>query len=850
MNRKSLVCAAAVAALCAAMLPAQAVPLVALKVVNGASVDRIQEPVSVGVPVAAAMNLYQPYGIRVLDPLGNVIPAQFKVLTRWGGVRTDATKPIRWLSATFRADVGPNATVDYQLALAPGTYAPGELWATQDMNQIVVHTSPTTTFTLDRLSFSLFREVVVDGATIVAAPGGGMDFVNADGSEPVPFVTSTDLEEYQGYLSTRCVVKQKGFVGPLAFTMRYTFVSGRSDVTVDFRLENPAAYGLFSTTIPDGQKYFDRLYLELPISGSGHTATSASGARSLANGALYKLEQTYGTPAPLDSWAGFSFTESLAGATVATGGRSDGGLDVSAADRGVTVVVDRFWQNFPKSLHAQNGTLRVGLWPEYGTGPAYQGQYAVPWNPTPPPDPQSLTAYRFEGGRWKNHRMVFDFHYSAPRTVTQLAESVERGTKPLAGLTPGPYIRNTGAMHTLWTERKDWSNALFDRYERFYDIMVDDNAADNLSSIGKVGYPQFVRRGGTNGGWQHYGWQNYGDLGWVDGYCSLHYDLTESVLSGFLRTGDYRFFDTGRDMAAYRREYGQNHATNASESWRGAQFYEKGWWHGSYTLGQYSHNWVAGMLLHYILTGDEASREAAVENLAFVLRDPPKNWTGYWGSRIPGWQINCLMDGYAYLGDPVYLTEAGLGVERYKVLEVGQGSHGYVLNPGGTPLTTKPWMDNIFFIASAKYVLQSLDFSSTDMLDRMRTYFKTIALTPPSGPPTAMVPTQVYYEWGPTFNGVKSIHLLWPMCEALAWSAVIFNDLDDHAYSQLCFETAVRYWQTGPTSNPLNFYDANTWSKVTHKPGYWPGTESKALANILRWAPAHLTVQMVLDGLW
>jgi hypothetical protein len=415
---------------------------------------------------------------------------------------------------------------------------------------------------------------------------------------------------------------------------------------------------------------------------------------------------------------------------------------------------------------------------------------------------------------------------------------------------PADYVRRSGAMNTLWTERMDWPQLLMDRYERFYDLLVDDLAADDLSSVGKIGYPQFVRRGGTSGGWQHYGWENYGDLGWADGYSSLHYDLVESFLSGFLRTGDYRFFAQGRDLAAYRRDYGQNHSMATNESWRGSQFYEKGWWHGNYALGQYSHNWVGGLLLHYILTGDEGSREAAVENLAFVLRDPPKNWTGYWGSRIPGWQINCLVDAYSFLGDPVYLDEAGLGVERFKTLEVAQGSKGYILNLGTNPQTTKPWMDNIFFIAAAKYMIQSYDFGAVDLMDRMRGYFKTIAMIPPTGTIPNLVPAQVYYEWGPAFAGVKSVHLLWPMCESFAWSAVLFNDLDDVAWAQMCFETVCRYWQTGPTTAPVDFYNATTWSKVTFKPAQYPGTESKVLGNLLRWGPAYLAVTRILEGNW
>lgn len=835
--------------LLAAVAGAQVAPIIPIRVVNGSSVDRVGEPVSVGIPVQRLPAFYSTFGARIQSPGGVLIPSQFKVLTRWGGVRTDATKPIRWMLATFRADVPANSTVEYMLALS-GTGPVGTLNAVDAGSYLTVNTAPETSFRIDKNAFSVFDQVIVNGVPMTSGPGW-LDFVFADGTSPVPVVTSTVLEDYAGENTLRCVIRQKGTIGPLAFTCRWTFHAGRKDVAMDFRLENPAAYGLFSNTIADGQKYFDRCFLALPIAGASHTATSTSGARPLPAGSLYKVEQRFAWGNLLDALAGFSYEETMDGTVVGSGGRYAGALDLASPTGGVTATVDRFWQNFPKAMHAENGALKIGLWPEYGSGPYYQGQYAVPWNPTPPVDPQSLVAYRFEGSRWKTHRVIFDFHTGGARTPTQVATEAERAGKPLAGLAPGWWIRKTWAMGSLWTERDpNWSNLIHNRYERFYDVMVDDNAADSLPSLGKIGYPKFLERGGTNGGWQMYGWDSYGDLGWADGYCSNHYDLTESVLSGFYRTGDYRFFDRGRDMAFYRRDYGQNHSTNTAETWRGAQFYEKGWWHGSYVQGQYSHNWVAGLLLHYVMTGDEASREAAIENLAFVLRDPPKNWNGYWGSRIPGWQVNCLVDGYTFLGDPAYLAEAGLGVAKFRTLEIGQGSNGYVLNLGTSPLTTKPWMDNIFFIAAARYVIASGDSAPIDLLDRMRDFFKTTCIVPASGAAPVLVPAQVYYEWGPSFTGVKSIHLLWAMSEALSYSAAIFADQDDENWSTMCFETVCRYWQLGPTTSALNYYDATTWSKVTFKPGNWPGTESKAFANLLRWGPSHLTVQRYLDGRW
>ena len=37
-------------------------------------------------------------------------------------------------------------------------------------------------------------------------------------------------------------------------------------------------------------------------------------------------------------------------------------------------------------------------------------------------------------------------------------------------------------------------------------------------------------------------------------------------MSGFWRTGDYRLFNNGRDVAVSRRDYNQNHSTNTAEA--------------------------------------------------------------------------------------------------------------------------------------------------------------------------------------------------------------------------------------------------------------------------------------------
>jgi hypothetical protein len=369
-------------------------------------------------------------------------------------------------------------------------------------------------------------------------------------------------------------------------------------------------------------------------------------------------------------------------------------------------------------------------------------------------------------------------------------------------------------------------------------MIVDDNAADNVPNLGRIGLPKFIERGGTWGDRQPYGWENYGDIPWADGYCNLHYNWPANLLLEFLRTGDWRYFDRGRDMAVWRRDYGQNHGMAGTEAWRGCSFYEKGWWHGNSMPGTVSHNWVLGLLLHYALTGDEGTREAALENASMAMRAGPGSWSGWWGSRIPGWAIDCLVDAWNFLGNPEYADEAARGISRYEELELADGGGGYHLNPANGATTV--WMENIFFFAAAKHVLATGSSQPLPLLQRMRTWFKRSCIIPPEGDPASMTLPAVWETWSPAGGSRPTVHHLWTMLDALSYSAVLFDDPDDRLWATTLFEAATRFWQEGASAKRRNPLNASTWSPITMRPLAFPNSESKVLANVLNFGAPHL----------
>jgi hypothetical protein len=836
----------AVPRLCFAQDAAAARELLTVHVAN-ASESPKAGVVSFGFPLPETARIADPAALSVRGPSGERIPCQFRALSRWRAPREDSSAPLKWALATVLADVPGRSRADYRVvaeAARPESFA-ARLEIAAGPDAIEVRTAPDARFSVPVAAFGPFSAVTAGGTSPVTS-AGSLKMADPEGQDVRAAVTEATRVEESGPL--RAVLLQRGTLEKLRYTCRWHFHAGSRDVVLDFRLENPAAYGVFQKSIEPGTRYFASLEIVQPVAGEGLAATSPANAAPLSGAARFAIDQTFGAPRPNDVLAGFSFTESLDGSKLLAGRRHAGALDVSGGAGGVTVFVPRFFENHPKALAAEGGAIRVGLFPAFGHGPEYRGPRTSPFDQKHEIDPLARDHYRFEGGRWKTHRIVFAFH-DGTRRPGEIAEVAKQLDTPLVGW-PDPYaVRASRALGSLWVERGVLAgDPSVDRFERFLDIMASDAAADAVGQLGRIGLQAFLDRGGTYGKHHTYGWDNFGDIPWGDGWCNLHYDWPAAMLSGFLRTGDVRLFTRGCAMAEFRRDYGQNHSQDEREPWRGAAFYEKGWWHGDGMPGNASHNWLLGLLLHHAITGDEGTREAAVENAAYALRSAPGGWTGWWGSRIPGWAIDCLVDAWSFLGDPRYLAEARAGIARYEELELEDGGSGWHLNPANRATTV--WMENILFLGAAKYVDASGDPGPLPLLARMRNWFKRSCIVPPEGPPMAVTVPSVLEQWAPPQGGVgrTSVHHVWSMAACLSWSACLFDDPDDRAWATILFDSAVRWWQESPGGKPRNPLSASSWSPITMRPLAFPNSESKVLANVLNYGAPHLGMRALEEA--
>jgi len=59
-------------------------------------------PATIGVPISETAGLFNPSQLGVTDANGVAVPSQMRVLARWRGVASDASKPIKWLLVDFK----------------------------------------------------------------------------------------------------------------------------------------------------------------------------------------------------------------------------------------------------------------------------------------------------------------------------------------------------------------------------------------------------------------------------------------------------------------------------------------------------------------------------------------------------------------------------------------------------------------------------------------------------------------------------------------------------------------------------------------------------------------------------
>jgi hypothetical protein len=326
----------------------------------------------------------------------------------------------------------------------------------------------------------------------------------------------------------------------------------------------------------------------------------------------------------------------------------------------IAAAMPEFWQNFPKAMDSDGRRLHVRFFP---------GQYG--------------DLHELQGGEQKTDECFIAVGASA--AVDGSLDWCR--SRALVAVAP-EWVLTSGAV--------DFLAPLDDSHRSLVDQAIEGR--DTFEAKREV-IDEY--------GWRHFG-EIYGDHEAV-GHIGPHrlvshynnqYDPVAGFALQFLRTGDRRWWTAMDELARHVIDIDIYHTDRDKWAYNGGLF-----WH-TYHYGDADtcthrtypkrntgtvhgggpsadHNYPTGLMLRYFLTGDTASRDAAIGLARYVLnledwRLSPFRWLsqadtgraiftppGFYGpARSSGNSLNALVDGHRLTGDRVFLAKAGQLVRR------------------------------------------------------------------------------------------------------------------------------------------------------------------------------------------
>ncbi len=496
----------------------------------------------------------------------------------------------------------------------------------------------------------------------------------------------------------RSVIRVKGALGSaeapvLEYTAWYHFYAGSGRVKLSFTLENNNHGGRTSTGNACNAEiggincvFFDEMALCLPL-GLDRPRRVCIGGDVQSQPVVAPLEvpaEIYQDSSGGEHWDRYrdpqfhprpnsyvsfkGYRTFLDGVEQTAGQRASGWLDVSGTAGGLTVGVQEFWQNYPKSLSADaDGRVEIGLFP---------GRYAAD--------------FPLRSGEHKTHELLFFFHHGAASKDD--AQTLSRDSSD--PLSPGglraPNASRIGAVVRGFSDplRLEPSAQWFAKTRALGDLhpfdMDNDRAYEvrNLSAIGV--FPEGVRPGPSllsrREELEFYGWMDYGDVP-IDfeapsGQWGMKYDLDYRLAQQYARTLEPKWWDLFAAADKHTRDIDIHHQPH----YPGLHFVKGGVWaHSTHSEPghknphrNYNHFTkdlsfgARGTATWYYLTGDWKSHDSCLEIAENALaeymspqQDPgPQERNNRMGDRGDGCTLNRLLEGYLLSGDECYLQHA------------------------------------------------------------------------------------------------------------------------------------------------------------------------------------------------
>jgi hypothetical protein len=693
---------------------------------------RSNEPITCGVPLPKGV-AYDTSGWTCAAPDGSARPLQLRVLERW------ADRSIRWVLADTTATLAQGeVAATYRLSTAgtpPPLPVPACTITSGDDGQLVIDTGGGTVFRLSRQQSILLSDVHHRGTPVLDSVGSALRITDSEGR---PLVVAWRQVVIAEAGAVRCVVRANGRAETadgrsLDLTAWLHFFAHHPVVRFRLAVTNPAAArhsGGFWELGDEASVLLSELSMRLALIGApGAGIVQARLERGQALVECRERIEVLQESSGGDNWMSANHvnregrvTARFKGYQATADGRRCDGLRaspvVSAQQDGriVAVSIPQFWQNFPRALSATPQEVTVGFLPA------------------------GADCHEIQGGEQKTHECCLAFAADsvagAPLDWTQSRLVAAPAIDWYARAAAVPYCQPAS---TPATEYQHLVNAAIEGPNSF------EAKRERIDEYG----------------WRHFG-DIYGDheAAFQDAsepplasHYNNQYDAAAGFARQFMRTGDVRWwtqfdeqvqhvididiYHTDRDKSAY------NHGL----FWHTVHYVDAGRsTHRTYPRANKSsgggpsseHNYATGLMLHYFMTGSDASREAAIQLARFVVDIDDGTKTVFrWLSRGPtglasasgsptyhgpgrgsGNSLNALMDGFRLTGDAIFMEKAEEIIRR-------------CTHPDGSIDaldlfdTERRWFYTMYLQALGRYLDQKIECGA---LDSMYAYGRAVLL--------------------------------------------------------------------------------------------------------------------------
>lgn len=588
---------------------------------NALAVARENVPVSWSIPFS------REEGITQVDSLGlrkdgQWIPAQFTVLSRWGGRKDDTTKPVMWVLVDSKLSYDANETQRIEVVKNANLQPESSLRIEENTAENIIINTGAARYEISKTAFQFVNSVTLTDGTAFSG-SGGISYKNQLRANP-----ATIRVEHVG--PERISLWVHGTIADgLEFTARMHFYKNLSDVKIDFRLENENDTPASEFGQPQANNYgsvhsvnFDDLSIIFPTLSSEETTLPVGelgrdGERKISfHQAVVATQESSGD----ENWnimknKGYDkrlqSAVSQRASSLTIDGKRENGPDQIAGwmeNGGVGVAVERAWQNFPKSFRAKPQQIEVGLFP---------GEFSM--------------NHELRAGEFKTHTFFVNYH-NANASVAQHMQSL---LSPVRLLPSDQYLSHTGAV-ALFTDVSgftDYEKAMDNELVRSSEfdqgyVYTESGATSVLDSISKG---------------QMYGWTDYGNLpldfekagitvNGVEQYYAFNtfnhkYDSVRGLILQALRHSDNEtWWELARSAAVQSADGNMQHSDvrgyNTDRRWFDGGMYGHGYHNESGQLNP-GRNYMnpstsmagpgPGMILWALLSGDTLLLDSGLE---------------------------------------------------------------------------------------------------------------------------------------------------------------------------------------------------------------------------------------------